>query len=786
MLDKNISKTGHSFNSKTGYLEVDYKNWISKQDIVYNRPINDPPDAAMFGNGKAGAAVWNKDGLNLQITAVDASPHSCYSSGYLTFSTVPNLLDCTSFHQRMNLYDATVTTEIDSNVKITMFGDVDDELLGITVEDLRDNVEDITIKFGIWDVTKITSSFLHNESDDFEEWKKIRWMNECKYPSFSRGETSCYGFGYALAIHVTGTDYNIINKSTFEYEIKITPAKKYTIWIANPCKINVGSELSNAVEKVFDKVNHTNDEQVLSEHKSFWHSFWHSSYIQFTDNTENGEYIENTWYNSIYMLALASRATYPCHFINGVFRWAGDSNIRWCQYYTYFNMRAINNHWLASNHPDMLMPYLNLYFNLMPEHIAATHEICGIDGLKMPEGSDNRGGGMYDTPNNFTGRIYTDALEIALLMYQYANTYNDSDYLKNNCYPYMREGVRFYTNRLKYDGRFYYIEDSNCLEQYWDVKNPITDLAIIRTVFPLFIDLSKQFESDQSLCRTAEDILANLSPIETGFEDGDMIYLPCSSPVPEEKNHQNPEMEILFPYGFTGIGAPDYEIAYQTWMHRKREYTIWSPDAIAAARLGLGDFAYDGINLMCLNHQIRASGFHDDHNGAYESNGLIACAINEMMLQSHTGLVRVFPALPSDENFVSKFTLMAQGGFLISSEYEKKDIKYIGIKSLYGNPFKIYNPWGNKTIRVISCSTESVLLETSASEIICGTKSNEIYIIERIDNPFSEMVFQKIDAERNIAAKSISNYRPRAEELTFKWTGDRKLATKIIRKLGNC
>lgn len=784
MLNENKIKTTHSFNSKAGCLEIDYKSWISKQDIVYNYPIIEPSDAAMFGNGKVGAAVWNKDGLNLQISAVDASPHSCYSSGYLNISTMPDMLSFNNFHQRMNLYDATVTAEFDNELKITMFGDVNDDLLGITIEDIRENIEEVSIKFGIWDVSTLTSSFLHNESDDFDEWKKIRWMNECKYPAFSRGESSFYDFGYALAFHVTGADYKVVDKNAYEYELKIFPTKKYTIWISNPCKINLESGLSDAVDKSFAKVSISSAEQILSEHITFWHNFWQKSFIQFTDSTENGDYIENTWYISIYMLALASRATYPCHFINGIFRWAGDSNIRWCQYYTYFNMRAINNHWLASNHPDMIKPYLNLYFNLMDAHIGATREICGIDGLKMPEGSDNRGGGMYDTPNNFTGRIYTDALEIALLMYQYSNYFNDNEYLKDCCYPYMREGVRFYTNRLKYDGRFYFIDESNCLEQYWDVKNPITDLAIIKTVFPIFIDLSTQFASDADLRNKAKDILDNLSPIETGIEDGDMIYLPCSSPVPEERNIQNPEMEITFPYGFTGIGSPDYDIALNTWMHRKREYTIWSPDAVSAARLGLGNIAYDGINYMCLGHQIRASGYHDDHNGAFESNGLVTCTINEMMLQSHKGLIRVFPAVPTDENFISKFMLMALGGFLISSEYEKREVKYVGIKSLYGKPFKVFNPWDNAPVRVVCCSDDSILLVTTASEIVCGTRNGESYIIERIDNPFSEMIFTIIIAERNISAKQISNYIPRAKERKFKWTDSRKPALSIVRKLG--
>ena len=44
--------------------------------------------------------------------------------------------------------------------------------------------------------------------------------------------------------------------------------------------------------------------------------------------------------------------------------------------------------------------------------------------------------------------------------------------------------------------------------------------------------------------------------------------------------------------------------------------------------------------------------------------------------------------------------LSEMGGFLVSSEREGGETKYVGIKSLNGSPAKIVNPWGTQPVQV--------------------------------------------------------------------------------------
>ena len=78
-----------------------------------------------------------------------------------------------------------------------------------------------------------------------------------------------------------------------------------------------------------------------------------------------------------------------------------------------------------------------------------------------------------------------------------------------------------------------------------------------------------------------------------------------------------------------------------------------------------------------------------------EAMSVFATAINESLLQSYDGIIRVFPAFPSDRS--GRFTLHAEGGFIVSSEITNGEVQWISVKSLYGNTLKLELPWETAT-----------------------------------------------------------------------------------------
>ena len=97
------------------------------------------------------------------------------------------------------------------------------------------------------------------------------------------------------------------------------------------------------------------------------------------------------------------------------------------------------------------------------------------------------------------------------------------------------------------------------------------------------------------------------------------------------------------------------------------------------ARAFEGDKAAEALRTFaecfCLQNSFHVNGDqcqagHSKFNYrpfTLEGNFAFASAINEMLIQSHTGIVHLFPAIPNDWKNVSFNQLRTEGAFLISS-----------------------------------------------------------------------------------------------------------------------
>jgi alpha-L-fucosidase 2 len=83
-----------------------------------------------------------------------------------------------------------------------------------------------------------------------------------------------------------------------------------------------------------------------------------------------------------------------------------------------------------------------------------------------------------------------------------------------------------------------------------------------------------------------------------------------------------------------------------------------------------------------------------------EGNFAFASGIGEMLLQSHDGVIRIFPAIPGSWKAVSYRNLRAVGAFLVSaSRLEGKTVS-VTIKSEKGGRLVVENPFMGKKIVV--------------------------------------------------------------------------------------
>jgi alpha-L-fucosidase 2 len=77
-----------------------------------------------------------------------------------------------------------------------------------------------------------------------------------------------------------------------------------------------------------------------------------------------------------------------------------------------------------------------------------------------------------------------------------------------------------------------------------------------------------------------------------------------------------------------------------------------------------------------------------------EGNFAFAAGVQEMLLQSQGGVVRVFPAVPDDWKEVSFKNLRAEGAFLVSANIQNGKTRRVEVFSEKGGDLNIQLPPG--------------------------------------------------------------------------------------------
>jgi len=742
--------SAHAFNTTTGALNVDYGSYLSKHDIVFNKPNTDPIRALTVGNGRMGAMVWSANGLTMQVSGVDTSQQTAFSAGMANLATTPAMdAGATTFQQRLALYDGLLTTKYDANRTVTIMGSPNSEVMGIHVEDSRSGVTSISFELSLWDVSTLGNS---GNVPDLNTWKTVTTYADATGAGLSRGQTDANHFGYTLAASVEGAAFTTQAVGASRVRLTITPSASYTIWIASATRQNApGNDSVTQAKTLLSTTKTAGYASTLTAYQNFWHGFWGKSFVQYSNAVGDADYLENVYYLATYMIASGGYGKYPFHFINGVYRATADAT-KWSNAYWYWNQRDVYNSFFASNHADVLSVFNAMYSNAFAALKAYTMTRYAIDGIWVPETMGWNGNADGTVGSDYTKNIYSTGTEAALNMYwQYAYT-GDSDYLSKTAYPFMKEVVKFYQGKLSLTNGKYGMTLSNAHETYWLVQNAITDLAAVRSLFPIAIQVSQALNLDATLRTQWQNILDNLVPYPSDATD----YLAYDGPTSQNRNGENVACELIWPYSVTGIGAPDYQRALSTWNHRPHPYdNVWANDAIQAARLGLGDEAMHGMVIMLQKYQSYPNGMTNNTNGVFEYLGVHLAVMNEALLQSYNDKIRVFPALPKDAAFVSRFTLAAKGGFLVSAEREADEIKYVGLKSLNGNVATLINPWPTQQVQVRKVADNSIVTTSANAELTFMTTANAIYVIERVAKPLGMYTYAHIGGAINQDGKRL-------------------------------
>ena len=512
--------------------------------------------------------------------------------------------------------------------------------------------------------------------------------------------------------------------------------------------------------------------------QAWWRDYWSKSLLRIASPDKMADRLCAAYHVHMYTLACVNRGPMPCKWDGGAGLMRGDERTwglsEWVQEirFTYLPLYAANRLEMARGLPKH-------YSQMKPYLLEQTKRMWGVDGLWIPETTlpwghaedfvlkdtgEARAGhflpwdpktaryGKFDRYNGYVGFLFTAGLEVCHHYLTYYRYGGDDRFLRKEAYPIIRDVCRFVSGLLRKeaDGRWH-LEPANALETWWMVRDPADTLAGIQAIFPEFIRLSKQYGQDNDLRTKCAEILAALPEptLEHWARDGTIesnanTYAPAAAKdqFPAARNFEIPALYRVFPFGLSGIGSPDFDLCRNTFDRRIFGITnSWSMDAIWGARLGLGEEACKLLGEHAVRYnRFRYGGWDSSNSSVFpdglsvvpymDGGGLSAFGVNEVLLQSHNGLVRVLPAV--SKSWSGSFRLRAEGGFVVTADFAEGSPRWVEVKSLLGKKCRIENPWHDTCIVRVA---DRVILRSNATIIEFETASGEVFLVENAARP---------------------------------------------------
>jgi hypothetical protein len=278
--------------------------------------------------------------------------------------------------------------------------------------------------------------------------------------------------------------------------------------------------------------------------------------------------------------------------------------------------------------------------------------------------------------------------------------------------------------------------------------NPLHTLALIRLVMDLAVDMSGTLKVDEPRREKWTDIRNHLSdypqctvgdlPPDSRVEvpkTPENLRLPIFRYSEEGRAWQNDNavgIQHIFPGNGIGVGvrADLLERARNQVRVMARWIDLNGCNSFYPAAVRVGHDPDEILSrLRHWSDTCNANGMRADNPHGTEMFSVVPCTIQEMLMQSFDGTIRLFPNWPKNQD--ARFgTLRARGAFLVSAELKGGVVSGVSIRSERGGNCVLVNPWPGRKVKVTRGSKS---IELAGDErLTIETRAGESLAIDRV------------------------------------------------------
>ncbi|MCY2996189.1 MAG: discoidin domain-containing protein [Planctomycetota bacterium] len=431
-------------------------------------------------------------------------------------------------------------------------------------------------------------------------------------------------------------------------------------------------------------------DKLVASHREWWQALYPKSFVSVPDPK-----LESFYWIQFYKLASASRPDrVPVDLLGPWFRDTGWPRIWWN-----LNIQTLYLPVYAANQLELGESFVRFLDAKRANFVRNAKDIYGFDDCAtVPHTTcyeGLRGDGSCAPEHYINPGDFTWALHNYWQHYRYSMDHSlITNQSQHAFYPLLRGSINLYLRILKKgdDGKLHLPVLHS--PEYGNAADNNYNLALLRWGCQTLIELNQRYRLDDPLLPKWRDTLAQLTPYpvdETGLRVGaDMAFT---------KSHRH-WSHILMVHPLHIMDAHDpttRDLLYKSIHHwltvdGNRGVYGWSRAAAASLYAALGD----GDNAIASIHQhmadkrfVRPNTMYIEGSPVIECSIVLARSLQDMLLQSHSGVIRVFPAVPAAWTNAVFHNLRAEGAFLVSAERKAGKTQWVRIKSLAGEPCRV-------------------------------------------------------------------------------------------------
>jgi len=748
--------------------QEDVARLVRLHNLVYLDPVSNPLEGILLGNGDLGAVAWNDEGVRIRVGKNDVW------DARFDKSEDPPIMPLSDFKQAVMEKGWTIDPGFNSSA------DLDAEKLARYAALPPSYAKpyptpkpcgDIILRFRAWTrfeldlydallliegkelvaqvfisaTSNIVAVRLKKSPKDFKlglhRWRdKVspeipppRLFMDDDYVVLEQsfpGDEEVEEFSYVMA----AASPDKLRFLEGEEEIWLQPLSDSATVFISVFTSREGRDPLAGAKDLLGRALETGWDEMFRRHSRWWREFWAEGYVELDDKE-----LEALWYRNLYYLACSSRKGKQCPGLFGNFilldslAWHGDYH---------YNYNVEQTFWAvySSNRLQLAEPYYRFTLSFLPLARRVAREAWECEGAFYPHVVFPYQRTRFYFDNLWSRSLCLPAWAAQNFWWHYRYTM-DKRFLREVAYPLIREVADFYAciSSKCSPGELY----PTVSPEHWGVarkfsrnRNCAVDIALAKFILRAAVEAAVTLGRDLDRVSKWRKALEKMPQYPTYGEEGEKVFVDVEGAPPIEYNIPVPATPV-FPGEDPDVFASHrlLEIARRTVKNiRTNGNNSFIILGVARARLGFKD-TYEWIRREALARARRNGTLgmnrlqprnRFNEYGLYTEMYAFPMLVNEMLMQSWDGVIRLFPCIP--RGLKARFKgLRSVGGFLVSSSFDGEKVGRTEVLSTAGGELRIVNCWGK--VRVYE-EGKTVNFREENGMLIIRTERGRKYIIE--------------------------------------------------------